>query len=133
MLVVEQFTFYYESSISSRFQTLVAYYSIRLFEKKSPRRTFSKKKMVLIAQQVEISLYREAESLDAYLNKATLQNRMRQIAINSIRESTIQLITNINLDCNCSVRLPVADQNNNPNTTPPTTLENFESLSLRRR
>lgn len=101
---------------------------IRLFEKKSPSRTFPRKKLVLIAKQVEMSLYREAESLLVYLDKTTLQQRMRQVAINSIRESTIQLIANSNLDCNCSLR---CDENNNSNVTS-STLENFECLSLRR-
>jgi hypothetical protein len=83
---------------------------------------------VLIAKQVEMSLYRDAESLVAYLDKATLQQRMRQVAINSIRESTIQLIANNNMNCNCSLR---SDESNNSTATS-RTLENFDCLSLQR-
>ena len=96
--------------------------------KKTPRQSFSKKKLVTIAKQVEVSLYREAVSLDAYLDKTTLPQRMREIAIDTIRASTIQLITNNNLDCNCTLR---SNETSNSNASP--TLENFECLSLRRR
>ena len=91
------------------------FFSVRLFEKKSPHRSSSKQKLLLISKQVEIALYRTAKSLDEYLDKRTLNQRIRQIAIDTIRDSTIQIIANNNnIDCNCSVRRGHDNSSNTP-------------------
>jgi hypothetical protein len=102
-------------------------FSARLLEKKSQRGSCSKKKLVMIAKQIEISLYHQAESLDTYLDKVTLQQRVREKAIDALRESTIRALTSSNLNCSC---LLVRDDNERCDTTTSTTLHRIENLTI---
>ena len=123
------FTICYVHYISHLFSNLYGRFSARLLESKSQRRSCSKKKLVMIAKQIEISLYHQAESLDAYLDKVTLQQRVREKAIDSLRESTMRTLANNNVNCtgNCSV---LRDENECSNRSTPTTLHRIEYLTI---
>ena len=81
----------------------------------------------MIAKHIELSLYHQAESLEAYLDKGTLQQRVREKAIDSLRESTIRTLTSSSINCNCLLE---RDGNERSNTTTPTTLHRIENLKI---